>query len=263
MKLYLSTAKNQLVLFFLIAFILAWGTWIPAFLLPDFPKQLPLIGLFAPAISSLIVAWITKGKAGIAEILGRYKHWRFGLQWYGLSIVMVPAFFLLALLLSGIISAQPLQQFWLGSPLYFVLASFVWLMVINSGEEIGWRGFALPKLLEMVKSPILASIILGLIWGLWHLPIYLIPGQSSFPYPLFLLLTIGISFIYTKLFLETGGSLLAAVLLHASSDIGPRIFQIANFSTTIWLVIDLLILITAALLFYRPRLTGLPLASKD
>jgi membrane protease YdiL (CAAX protease family) len=124
--------------------------------------------------------------------------------------------------------------------------------VINSGEEIGWRGFGLPKLLETVKSPLLASLILGVVWGLWHLPIYLLPGQSSFPYPLFLLLTVGSSFIYTSLFIKTKGSLLPAVLLHASTDIGPRIFQIAKFTPAIWLTIDIFILITAALLVYVP-----------
>jgi uncharacterized protein len=263
MKQHLSTPRIQLVVFFLIAFILAWATWIPAFLLPDFPKQLVFIGLFAPAISGLVVAWIAGGKAGIAEVLGRYKQWRFGLQWYGLSIVLIPTFFLLALLLNGMNSAQPLRPFLVGSPLYFVLASFVWLMLINSGEEIGWRGFGLPILLETVKSPVAASLILGVIWGLWHLPIYLIPGQSSFPYPLFLLLTVASSFIYTSLFIKTNGSLLPAVLLHASTDIGPRIFQIAKFTPTVWLTIDTFILIAAVLLIYPTRSARQALTSKD
>ncbi len=252
MKQHLSTPPAQLIVFTLIAFIIAWGTWIPAFLLPNFPKQLSIIGLFAPAISSLLVAGIANGRSGISGVLGRFKKWRFAAQWYGVSILLIPTFFLLALLLNGMLSGQPLQQFWVGSPLYFVLASFVWLMVINSGEEIGWRGFGLPKLLETVKSPLLASLILGVVWGLWHLPLYLLPGQSSFPYPLFLLLTVGSSFIYTSLFIKTKGSLLPAVLLHASTDIGPRIFQIAKFTPAIWLTIDIFILITAALLVYVP-----------
>jgi uncharacterized protein len=263
MKQRLSSPRAQLVVFVLIAFIIAWGTWIPAFLFSNFPKQLPMIGLFAPAISSLLVAWIANGRSGICDILERYKQWRFGVQWYVLSIALIPLFFLLALLLNETGSQYPLQSLWVGSPLYFVLASFVWLMVINSGEEIGWRGFGLPKLLETVKSPLLASVILGIVWGLWHLPIYLIPGQSSFPYPLFLLLTIGSSFIYTSLFIKTKGSLVAAVLLHASTDIGPRIFQIAKFTPTIWLTIDIFILITAVVLFFPTRTARPAFASKD
>ena len=262
MKKYLSSPPSQLVVFFLIAFIIAWGTWIPAFLLPNFPKQLSMLGLFAPAISGLVVAWMANGRSGIGEVLGRYQKWRFGVQWYGLSIGLIPTFFLLAVLLSGVISGHPLEQIWVGSPLYFVLASFVWLMMINSGEEIGWRGFGLPKLLETIKSPWLASLILGVIWGLWHLPIYLLPGQSSFPYPLFMLLTIGSSFIYTALFMETKGSLLPAVLLHASTDIGPRIFQIGKFTPGTWLTIDIFILITAAVMVYPAMSTWRTLVPK-
>ena len=260
---HLSTPRAQLVVFFLLAFVIAWGTWLPAFLLPNFPKQLSMLGLFAPAISGLLAAWIANGRSGMAEILGRYKQWRFGVQWYGLSIALIPVFFLLAVLLNGMLSAHPLELFWVGSPLYFVLASFVWLMLINSGEEIGWRGFGLPKLLATVKSPLLASLILGVIWGLWHLPIYLLPGQSSFPYPLFLLLTIGSSFIYTALFIKTKGSLLPAVLLHASTDIGPRIFQIAKFTPAIWLTIDIFILVTAIVLIVPAWIARQALASKD
>jgi len=253
MKQRLSSPRAQLLVFTLLTFVIAWGCWIPAFLLPSFPKLFPFIGLFAPAIASLLVAWMANGRAGVTEILGRYKKWRFGWQWYTLSIALIPSFFLLAPLLNGFISQTGPQALWTGSPLYFVLASFVWLMLINSGEEIGWRGFGLPKLLETVKSPLLASLILGVVWGLWHLPIYLIPGQSSFPYPLFLLLTVAVSFIYTSLFIKTKGSLLPAVLLHASTDIGPRIFQIAKFTPTVWLTIDLLIIMAVVLLVYTGR----------
>ena len=208
----LTKPRNQLILFFLLAFILAWGTWIPTFLLPQFPKQLLFIGLFAPAISALIVAALSHGKKGVTEILGRYKIWRFGLQGWFLAIFLLPAIYLLAILLNVLFFHYSLNAVLVGSPLYFILAAFVWLMVINSGEEIGWRGFALPLLLKQIKNPIWVNLLLGSIWGLWHLPLYLDPAQSAFPYPLFLLLTIGLTFIYTFLFLNTKGSLLSVVM---------------------------------------------------
>ena len=154
MNLWINRPRNQLILFFLLSFILAWGTWIPAFLLPQFPKQLSLIGLFAPAISALIVTALRQGKKGVTALLGRYKIWRFGIQWYFLAIFLLPFIYLLAIFINALFFRYSLHDVLVGSPLYFIFAAFVWLMVINSGEEIGWRGFALPIMLKSMKNPV-------------------------------------------------------------------------------------------------------------
>lgn len=130
-----------------------------------------------------------------------------------------------------------------------MLISFSWLMFINSGEEVGWRGFALPRLQRLSKKPVYASLVLGIFWSAWHLPIYLVPGQSSIPLPLFFLFTIGLSFIYTVLFNKTSGSLVSVVLLHAGTDIMPRILNITLFSDRTWLIFGILIWISAIVLF--------------
>ena len=253
MNRWINRPRNQLILFFLLSFILAWGTWIPAFLLPQFPNQLSLIGLFAPAISALIVTALHQGKKGVATLLGKYKIWRFGIKWYFLAIFLLPFIYILAILINALFFQYSLHNVLVGSPLYFIFAAFVWLMVINSGEEIGWRGFALPTMLKSMKNSVWVNVVLGIIWGLWHLPIYLIPGQSAFPYPLFLILIIGLTFIYTSLFIKTKGSLLPAVILHAGTDIGPRIFQIAHFTFSLWFTVDILVILVAIVLFLRQK----------
>jgi membrane protease YdiL (CAAX protease family) len=129
-------------------------------------------------------------------------------------------------------------------------------MIINSGEEIGWRGFALPKLQEWLKNPIYVSLILGIFWSVWHLPIYLVAGQSSVPLPLFFFFTIGLSFLYTILFNHTGDSLLSVLLLHASTDVVPRIFNIALFSSRTWLIFGLLVWLSTIILFIVFRKTN-------
>jgi membrane protease YdiL (CAAX protease family) len=134
-----------------------------------------------------------------------------------------------------------------------VVASFGFLMIINSGEEIGWRGFALGRLQSVIKSPLVASIVLGVIWGLWHLPLYLDPRQAGFPLILFLLFIIGISIIYMVLFNSTGGSLLLAVILLASTDIAPRFMQIAHFTVVSWLIIVALTWVSALILFFSTK----------
>jgi membrane protease YdiL (CAAX protease family) len=242
-----KSPRIQLTFFFLLTFVIAWGAWIPAFLLPSLPGAIAFIGLFAPAIAALITTYISSGRDGVADVLGRYARIRFGLQWYALATLLMPALYVLVVLLDSAFSRQP-SPLWTGVSPAFVLASFAWLMFVNSGEEIGWRGFALPRLLKEVGEPVKASLLLGIVWGLWHLPIYLVPGQSSFPYPLFLVLTVGLSFIYTALFLETDGSLLPAVLLHAGTDIGPRIVLTAQFTPAVWFAIDVLVLVVAGTL---------------
>ncbi len=142
---------------------------------------------------------------------------------------------------------------WTGSPWYFLIASFGFLMIINSGEEIGWRGFALSRLQSVIKNPLVASMVLGAIWGLWHLPMYLNPEQSSDPLILFLLFVMGISVIYSVLFNNTRGSLLLAVILHASTDIAPRFMQITKFTPVSWSIIVALTWISAMILCYATK----------
>jgi membrane protease YdiL (CAAX protease family) len=239
------SSRSQLIIFFVLAFIMAWGTWIPAFLLPHLNKKIPLIGIFAPAISALVVAAISNGTAGVLEMLGRYRRVRFRPAWYVIAILLMPAIYLAAIFIDSQVFHSFQGSIWVGSPAYFVVAAFIWLVFITSGEEIGWRGFALPRMLQTM-NPKAASLVLGIIWGLWHLPMYLTPEQSSsFPFYLFLVLIVGLSFIYTAVFLKTNGSLVAAALLHAGTDIGPRILQTGHFNGTVWLTVDILVWIFA------------------
>ena len=248
----LKTSKTQqLIFFFVLAFVIGWLAFIPVFLYHASPKPSALfIFLFSPALAGLITAALTNGMTGVKEVLGRYLIWKFQIRWYLLVLLLLPAIFLVVALTSF---RTNLESLWTGSPWYFLIASFGYLMFINSGEEIGWRGFALSRLQSVIKNPLVASIVLGLIWGIWHLPIYLNPEQSSFPLILFLLFIIGISIIYSVLFNNTHGSLLMAVVLHASTDIAPRFMQIAKFTPTSWLIIVVLTWISAMILYYATR----------
>jgi membrane protease YdiL (CAAX protease family) len=244
------STRVQLIWFFALSFVLAWGSWLPTFLYPGVPRAVAFIGLFAPAISALIVAGVAKGNAGVQEVLGRYKILHFRLRWYISAVVLMPAIYLAAVFFnSTLLGFLPLREVWLKSPAYFVPAAFVWLMFITSGEEIGWRGFALPRLLEVSKAPALPTLLLGAIWAIWHAPIYLVPGQGSIPYPLFFVFTVSLSFVYTILFLHSKGSLWTAVLLHAATDVGPRFLAIAKFNLAVWVTVDVLLII-AALIFW-------------
>ena len=183
----LKTSKTQqLITFFVLAFVIGWLALLPIFLYHASPTPGAFIFLFSPALAALITAALTNGIPGVKEVLRRYLLWKFQIRWYLLVILLLPAIFLVA----GVISLRTnLESLWTGSPWYFLTASFGFLMIINSGEEIGWRGFALSRLQSVIKNPLVASIVLGAIWAIWHLPLYLNPEQSSFPLILFLLLS--------------------------------------------------------------------------
>ncbi|WP_018611693.1 CPBP family intramembrane glutamic endopeptidase [Segetibacter koreensis] len=240
--------SKQLVIFFLLTFVIAWITWFPSFLRPESFRLLPFVGLFAPALSALIVAFYFDRANGVRELLGRYKRLRFGVLWYIVAILLIPFLFVLSGWLDGLFSKTSIKSILLPTSPYFTLAALIWLMFINSGEEIGWRGFALPRLQSLFKNPLLATLLLGILWSAWHLPIYLTPGQSSFPLALFFFFTVGLSFIYTVVFNKTGESLFSAVLLHASTDIVPRVLNITLFKPTTWLILGILTWASAVIL---------------
>ncbi len=248
---WLQTTARQLIVFFVIAFVLTWAAWIPVFRYPDqVPSQISFIGLFAPALSALLVAGLANGKSGILNIFRKYFTWHLDVKWSLLAFLLIPVIFLFAALL---ITKVNFQRLWIGNSWLFIAGSFLFLIVINSGEEVGWRGFALPRLQEVLGNPLLASLILGIIWGVWHLPEYLNPAQSSFPFPVFLLFTTGISILYTVLYNRSSGSILVAVILHASTDIMPRIMNIGVFTTSTWLWITALTWVVALLLYGLTR----------
>src|SRR3712207_6537622 len=104
------------------------------------------------------------------------------------------------------------------------------------GEELGWRGYALPRLLAR-RSALAASLILGLLWGLWHLPTFYVLGapQHGLPISAFLLLTMAYSVLFTWIYLHTRGSVLIATLFHSAINLpgsptrraGPRAHVLA------------------------------------
>lgn len=239
-------AGRQLLLFFGLAFGLAWPPWLLVLFGRELPTPAAFLFLFSPALAAVITIAATSGLAGLRELAGRFRIVRFGAGWYLLALGLMPVIFLVAAAPMALRGAAV----WTGQPWYFVVASFGYLMFITSGEEIGWRGFALGRLQDRIGNVWGAALALGLLWGLWHLPLYLIPGQSSFPLPLFLLFTAGASVLSSLLYNHTQGSLVAAVLLHASTDIMPRILQIANFTAVEWTLVCLLTWALAVLLIF-------------
>ncbi len=181
--------------------------------------SLPFIDII---ISALIVAYIISGGLsnvkGVKELLSKLYIWRVNLKWYIFVIIIVPLIYFLISIISDLFSGQPIQFQYTVSG---IIPFFIFTLFLNSfEEEIGWRGFALPHL-QNHYSPLIASLILGVIWTIWHFPNY-IPQLLSDGVIIFtilclakFLLIIPITFIYTWVYNHTRGSLLLVILLHA------------------------------------------------
>jgi membrane protease YdiL (CAAX protease family) len=212
---------KALLPFLLITFLLAWGILFMYIFLTDQMTSLfgqltgnhPLffLAVYAPAISTFIILFTTINIRGIQVFFRRFLMWRTSLSWYIFLIIGMPIIFYLGSMLNGNLFINPFPFESLVSLSIAILLS----IIKGPVEEIGWRGFALPLLQKKLK-PFWASIFLGVVWGLWHLPAFLLSGtqQSSWAFFPFFLGTIVISLIMTSLYNESKGSILLAAFMH-------------------------------------------------
>jgi len=227
-----------LVSFFVMAYAFTWIVWSPWVLGQDGAGLLPInisqaasgylnaaAILAGTTLAAFIMTATTEGRAGVRRLLGRLVVWRVGIRWYLFALLGVP----LIMLVSTMIYSGYLPKLGaLGGPCYLLsyLGTFALVIVLGGPlfEEIGWRGFALPRM-ERWHGPLLASLILGVLWALWHLPEFLIPswaassgGGGVLGITLFTITAITFTIVITWVFNNTRASLLLAILVHASID---------------------------------------------
>ncbi len=169
-----------------------------------------------PAAGAITAAVYEAGRPGNRALLKQMGRWRIGRRWYAIALIG-PAFVMLAgylvwRLLGGPLPPAPPTAAWLSIPLLLVV-----MLIPALFEEVGWRGFALPRL-QSRYGWLLSSLILGVVWAIWHAPIWFIPeaGFSTLPFPVFICFTIALSLFMTWIYNGTGGSVLLTALTHAA-----------------------------------------------
>ena len=206
--------KAPVIAFFVLAYLLSW--WVYPLL--RFNPLIGLFGLFGPALAAILVTAVTDGRPGVQALLARVVRWRVPLPWY-LVVLGVPAGLALLAATASALFGRAVLRFGTLTVLDLVLV----VMVV--GEELGWRGYALPALLERT-SPLLASLVIGAVWGLWHLPTFFIAGTPQFGQPIvaYLIMTTAYSIVLTWVFRPTRGSVLIATLLHGAINVSQGFF---------------------------------------
>jgi uncharacterized protein len=218
-----------------LTFALAWAAWVPAAVffgntdrpgLPSFTGglfMLQTLGVAAPTIAAQLVLRVSGRRDLLGWIASRYRIWRVHPGWYLTAGLLAPAITLLSLGVRAL--ADPHFQVAPGSPLgemladlgvggvalLFPLLVLAWLPSSALLEEFGWRGLALP-LLQRRWNALASSVLLGLVWGVWHLPLMVANGEPPIPY---LLLIVPQTVLMTWVVNSTRGSMLVAMLFHA------------------------------------------------
>jgi membrane protease YdiL (CAAX protease family) len=221
---------HPLISYFVLAFAGTWlviaplvlgldGSGLLAYHLPDWLYLvIYVLGAYTgPMLAAYVVIATERGKPGVRAWLRRFVQWRVGIHWYLVALFGVLVVWLLAysLVYRGVpLLALITPAFWS----VFATTMLVGLVVPGYGEEAGWRGFALPRL-QQRYGPLAGSLVLGLLHGLWHLPVFFTPFLGPFTwvgYTTFLLTALAMTCIYTWVYNNTHGSILIAVLVHAS-----------------------------------------------
>jgi membrane protease YdiL (CAAX protease family) len=249
--------RHPLFFYFLIAYTVTWSVGFLFIVFLHIPLHLWLLlpMIAGPTVSAFIMTAVTEGKAGVGRLLRGYMLWRVGLPWYLLVLIGMPALLLLSILvLPGGMAVVRHQLLMPVYPVGFILALFLGGALF---EEPGWRGFALPRLQQRF-GPLWGTFILGVLWGFWHLPLYFVPGFNGagtdfvgilLPFGEFVISALAMSVLFTWVFNNTRGSLLLAILLHASLDAVVPTFA----SSLIFLMVYVLIVVVALLIIVATR----------
>jgi membrane protease YdiL (CAAX protease family) len=271
-----AVARHQLAAYFGLTFAISWAIWL-GLILGSIRIQTPLgavlnvVAIAGPSIAALVLAALL-GRGELSRLLAGFSPSRMSVRWTAVALLLPLAIMVAAMAVSVAAFGAPRPAVTSGL-VGVLLAEFMRVLVRGGpmGEELGWRGFALPRL-QQHRNALDASIFLGLIWGLWHLPLYFVPGTGqsemlgtgtspAFAIGGFLGWTIGLSVLCTWLFNQTRGSLIVVILFHAAVDLAvflPAAVGSGGAAPLLNVVITWLVAIGVVVRFGRARLVSPP-----
>lgn len=233
-------AQRPIASFFVVAFALSWLIWTPYVLsrngLGVLPLEYPVIGgstqllgvlpgaYVGPLSAAFLLTALIDGRPGLRRWVGRVMKWKVNWRWYVGVIVGVPAAIVICTLPFSTDVRLPAVSLLLA----YIVGLALQLVTTGLAEEPGWRDFALPHL-QPKYGPLRGTLLLGPVWGLWHLPLFFTewggPTFSWVKLGAFVVTATAVSVVMTWVFNKTGESLPVAAILHVG---------INNFLSTAW-----------------------------
>ncbi|MBX3196165.1 MAG: CPBP family intramembrane metalloprotease [Microbacteriaceae bacterium] len=246
--------RHPLIIFFIAAFALPWFVWGTSI-----AENAGLIGWHVPEslafwvalpVATYGTAALTGGWPAVKDLLLRLIRVKVSWRWYVLAVGL-PVALGAALVGIGLLIGVPAQVGVLlpvgGLIVALLLNTWEWLIT----EETAWRGYALPRL-QRRFDPLVASLVLGVLWGLWHLPLFFIPGsfQSTIPFIGFLISTIATSVVIGWLFNRARGSVLIVALFHGFTDVMIAFTGVMTSGLVLfWITVVLQVIVAAIVAF--------------
>jgi membrane protease YdiL (CAAX protease family) len=271
MKSIKNFAKRYpVILFFVLAYAITWSTWIPipyAFErglaeLTSLNFALLVAGSFGPFLSAVILTAL-RGES-LRALFAQLVRWRVSIKWW-LAAFFTPFFLYGVMAIFHILIGGQLN--WQEVSLLAFPGGFLNVFLWGGGnEELGWRGFALPKLQEKY-SAVLSSILIGIVWTLWHAP----PGIIEMGWlewakdlPFYTISVTGISFVATWLYNNTEGSVLLAMIFHASVNASQSLYPVEEMFSwdgtyaraAAWILLVIVLLAIPGSGFFRNELNS-------
>ena len=276
------TPPARLVLFFALAFGIAWGIWfvmrvaaIQPILGPNFSTSpgylLLLVGIAGPTWAALLVSSLAPGRADRGALVRRLLCWRARVRWYLIALGLPLLLALVTAVCYTLAGRRGFAGLQVG-PLLGLAPQLLWTLVLGGPleEELGWRGFAFP-LLRARTNAVVSSLIIGVLWGLWHLPLFLLPGTSQYvlvtQHPSgilwfvgFVVQTTALSVLFGWLVTRTNESVPIAMVFHTAANTAYSVLAILGVYPA-WQVLLCyvgLLVLTAVLMIVTqgPHLTG-------
>jgi hypothetical protein len=259
--------QRNVWLFFLIAFAWSWLFWVPTALIAQgvsMPRAVErfLLGPFnlaawGPLIAAFALTYRSERWPGVKRLLKKGVDYRFGVGWYLVIFLLFPVLIGGSLLLA-VLTGEPVPELAALSEPVAIPIAFVYILFLGGPlqEEFGWRGYALEGL-QARWSSFVSSIVVGLMWGAWHLPLFFMPRQEFYyqrPIWGLILSTTLIANLFTWVYNNTGGSILAVLLFHTMFNLSHYLFPtLGSDSASLWLFLLLFIAVGGVLVVWGPK----------
>lgn len=258
----------NLVLYFSLAFGLSWALHlsIPLFHLP-FTRDLTsagqvayIVGIAGPCAAALITTGLRGGTRGLRELLAPFTRWRFPLRYWLLTLGAVGVIRAAGVGISMALGGQAPEHWFNVSPgmLLVLVGQQLYVML---GEEIGWRGFAMPRLVARLGW-VGGTFVLGVLWASWHLPMFLVPGSSQHgtSFPGYLVVVVSWTFLMAFLWSRTR-SLLAPMLFHGALNLWAFTTSLPEEAQPITRIVYAIVVVMIAVQLPRPAFRPAPLSA--
>ena len=228
--------RHSLVIGIILMFLLTWPIDLSnSGVLPiQFPFIVYLFLGWGFVFASILMTWLTLGKDGVVRLLKRYLQGRISWKWYLVAFLLEPVCTVLGVYINAALTGvapdfshvMAREIFGESARLWLFVLPFFLIDFIANGEEIGWRGYVLPRL-QSKYNALTSTLILGAIWGFWHLPKFL-SHWNTVSFAWFMLHSMAFAVTLTWLYNGTKGSLLLVTIMHASANTVGIFFPMAD-----------------------------------